>query len=163
MHCIDPSCESNRDRNTVGSCPKCNKDLRVIFSRAGKRFLGCSGYPDCKQTYPLPQYGQFAATGEKCEACGAPMLQIWMRGQSWKSCVDMECPSKKKNGETKPKKAAVKKTVVKKATKSKKPSEGEGPATTAKKAKASTAKKATKKAPAKRASAKKPEAAPPTS
>ena len=52
VHCLDPSCESNRERNTVGACPKCGKDLRVIFSRNGKRFLGCSGYPDCKQTYP---------------------------------------------------------------------------------------------------------------
>ena len=151
VHCIDPTCESNRERNTVGSCPKCGKDLRIIFSRAGKRFLGCSGYPDCKQTYPLPQYGQFAATGEKCDACGAPMLQIWMRGQSWKSCVDMECPSKNKNGEAKPKKAPVKKAPAKK--KVAKGSAEEGSPAPAKKAKASAAKKVTKKAPAKKAKA----------
>ncbi len=161
VHCIDPACESNRERNTVGSCPQCGKDLRVIFSRAGKRFLGCSGYPDCKQTYPLPQYGQFAATGEKCEACGAPMLQIWMRGQSWKSCVDIECPSKKKAGEAKTKKAPAKKAVkrtVKKAVEG----EATGPAAKAsptKKAPAKAKKAAVKKAPAKKAAKK--EAAPP--
>ncbi|NLT38380.1 MAG: DNA topoisomerase I [Methanomassiliicoccus sp.] len=145
VHCIDPSCESNRERNTVGDCPKCGKDLRVIFSRAGKRFLGCSGYPECKQTYPLPQYGQFSATGEKCEACSAPMIQIWMRGQSWKSCVDMECPTKKKNGESKAQKAPAKKAPAKKAVKKKASSNVEGSPAADKKAKASPAKKATKK------------------
>ena len=151
VHCLDPSCESNRERNTVGACPKCGKDLRVIFSRNGKRFLGCSGYPDCKQTYPLPQYGQFAATGEKCETCGAPLLQIWMRGQTWKSCVDMDCPSKKKNGDDSKvakklsaKRAGGKKAPVKKSTAAKKATEGEA-----------APKKVVKKAPSKAKTAKK--------
>jgi DNA topoisomerase-1 len=119
VHCLDPACESNRERTTAGSCPKCGKDLRVIFSRAGKRFLGCSGYPDCKQTYPLPQYGKFAATGDKCEACGAPVLQLWMKGQTWKTCANMDCPSKKKdkNGEGAAAKKATKKAPTKKTTK----------------------------------------------
>jgi DNA topoisomerase-1 len=129
---------------TAGSCPHCGKDLRIIYSRAGKRFLGCSGYPDCKQTYPLPQYGKFAPTGDKCVSCGAPVLQIWMRGQSWKSCANMECPSKKKD--TKEKKeggAAVKKVAAKAVTKK----------TAAKKTQ--TKKAAPKKAPAKKAAVKK--------
>jgi DNA topoisomerase-1 len=139
VHCIDPDCETNRERTTAGSCPKCGKDLRVIYSRAGKRFLGCSGYPNCTQTYPLPQFGKFAPTGDKCPDCGAPILQIWMRGQSWRSCTDMDCPSKgkdKKEG-TKTKAAAKKKTTTKTAAKK---------ATTAKKpaAKRSTTKKAVK-------------------
>jgi len=127
VHCLDPACESNRERTTAGSCPQCGKDLRVIYSRAGKRFLGCSGYPDCKQTYPLPQLGKFSPTGEKCEACGAPVLQIWMRGQTWRSCANMDCPSKKKEGEAKAtvkkkaKKAPTKKAVVKKTTAKKVP------------------------------------------
>ncbi len=143
VHCLDPGCESNRERMTAGSCPHCGKDLRIIYSRAGKRFLGCSGYPDCKQTYPLPQYGKFAPTGDKCEGCGAPVLQIWMRGQTWKSCANMDCPTKKKEGEKKsaPKKAA-KKAPARKAAPKKTGAEEEP-------AKA-------KKAPAKKVAVKKP-------
>ena len=161
VHCLDPGCESNRERMTAGTCPKCEKDLRIIYSRAGKRFLGCSGYPDCKQTYPLPQYGKFAPTGDKCEGCGAPVLQIWMKGQSWKSCANMDCPTKKKEGDKAApkkgaKKAPAKKTAVKKAPAKKAPAETavveEGPA----KVKKAPAKKAApKKAVAKKAPAKK--------
>ncbi|HOL08300.1 MAG TPA: DNA topoisomerase, partial [Methanomassiliicoccaceae archaeon] len=53
QQCLDPDCETNRERNIVGPCPKCGKDLRIIYSKAGKRFVGCSGYPECTQTYPL--------------------------------------------------------------------------------------------------------------
>ncbi len=109
VQCLDPGCESNRERTVAGTCPKCGKDLRVLYSRAGKRFLGCSGYPECKQTYPLPQLGTFTATGDMCEQCGAPILQIWMRGQSWKSCADMDCPSKGTDKKESKKKAAPKK------------------------------------------------------
>jgi DNA topoisomerase-1 len=125
VQCIDPDCESNRERTTAGTCPKCGKDLRVIYSRAGKRFLGCSGYPECDQTYPLPQYGKFAPTGEKCPDCGAPVLQIWMRGQSWRSCANMECKSKGKKA--KAEKGAAAKTAAKKKAPAKKAA-AKGPA-----------------------------------
>ncbi len=171
VQCIDPDCESNKEINTVGPCPKCGKDLRVIYSRAGKRFMGCSGYPDCTQTYPLPQGGRFFATGDNCPECGAPVLQISMRGRSWQSCADLNCPSRPANKKTaagkaakKPaaKKAATKKTTAKKATSkaaAKKVdadgAEAEKPAAKRAASKKPAAKKSTaKKAPAKGASAK---------
>ena len=141
VQCLDPDCESNLERTVVGPCPKCGKDLRIIYSRAGKRFMGCSGYPDCTQTYPLPQAGRFFATGDKCPECGAPILQISMRGRSWQSCADMNCPTRaSKNSEAKTKTAA-KKTAAKKGTVKK---------ATAKKT--ATKKAATKKSTAKKAS-----------
>jgi DNA topoisomerase-1 len=146
VHCLDNACESNRERTTAGTCPQCGKDLRILYSRAGKRFLGCSGYPDCKKTYPLPQFGKFTATGEKCEHCGAPILQIWMRGQTWKTCADMDCPAKAKDkkagGKDDNKVAGKKKAPVRKATK-KVPEGGQKKAV-----KKATPKKATKTKPA---------------
>lgn len=133
VHCLDPECTSNRERTAMGDCPKCGKELRLIYSKAGKRFLGCSGYPDCDQTYPLPQLGQLSGTGEKCEACGAPQMLIRSRGRSWKFCANMECstkkdskkPAAKAGGKKTPakkagaKKTATRKTAAKKTTKEK--------------------------------------------
>jgi hypothetical protein len=33
-------------------CPLCGGVLRVRHGRGGHRFLGCSGYPDCRYTQP---------------------------------------------------------------------------------------------------------------
>ena len=48
--------EGITDDRILGECPKCGKNrIRVIRSKATKkRFVGCEGYPDCDQTYPLP-------------------------------------------------------------------------------------------------------------
>lgn len=91
--CIDPNCESNTKRSDLGICPKCGKGtMRVIYSRAGKRFAGCSSWPDCNQTYPLPPRGTIDATGEPCPECGAPMISM---GKNVR-CINIECPSRPK-------------------------------------------------------------------
>jgi DNA topoisomerase-1 len=118
MQCIDPDCASNKGKESVGDCPVCAKELRILYSRAGKRFIGCSGYPECKRTYPLPQYGMLEFLGEKCTECGAPVLRVKGRG-GWQFCANMDCPTSKrakttKEGEEGPApKKAVKKTVKK--------------------------------------------------
>jgi DNA topoisomerase-1 len=58
-------------------CPQCNKPLVVRFSKAGK-FLGCSGYPECK--YIKPREGEAGreapvVTDQPCPTCGKPMIQ----------------------------------------------------------------------------------------
>ena len=75
-------------------------NLRLLYSRAGKRFLGCIGYPKCTRTYPLPQLGALRTTGEVCEECKAPIMLIINRGRPWKFCVNMDCPAKKKKLKT---------------------------------------------------------------
>ncbi|HOO03839.1 MAG TPA: DNA topoisomerase I [Methanomassiliicoccales archaeon] len=97
MQCIDPDCASNQGREAVGACPECGKELRVLYSRAGKRFIGCSGYPECKRTYPLPQFGTLEFLGEACPECGAPVLRVKGKG-GWRFCANMECPTSKKAG-----------------------------------------------------------------
>lgn len=51
------------DEATEVTCPTCGRPMVVRMSRYG-RFLGCSGYPDCKTTRPL------GATGIPCPLCG---------------------------------------------------------------------------------------------
>ena len=55
--CADPKCIFNTEKENMGKCPSDSGNLVVRQSRYGKRFLGCSNYPDCTVTYPLPQMG----------------------------------------------------------------------------------------------------------
>ncbi len=84
-------------QNTIGPCPKCGKPLMVRVSKKGKRFVGCTGYPDCKNTYSLPQQGGLTMTTKLCDACASPIVQVRMKGRrSWDLCINPECPKKKK-------------------------------------------------------------------
>ncbi|MCL4330429.1 MAG: DNA topoisomerase I [Candidatus Thermoplasmatota archaeon] len=99
IRCPDPKCSFNTDRNEVGKCPSDGGQLVIRQSRNGKRFLGCSHYPDCHVTYPLPQMGNVKPTGETCSFCGSPILSI-LRGKSrWVFCPKMDCEfNKRKKG-----------------------------------------------------------------
>jgi len=99
--CIDPSCEFNKRKDNFGSCPSDGGNLVVRQSRYGKRFLGCSNYPDCTVTYPLPQMGLLSATGEKCEHCGSPLIVATRSRRKWKFCPKMDCEFNKKKTDKK--------------------------------------------------------------
>lgn len=68
------------------TCPKCGKKLQVRISHAG-RFLGCSGYPECRYTLDLSDPGNPReledeyAEGEICDKCGGRM-KIIRRGRN---------------------------------------------------------------------------------
>ncbi|MDI6693181.1 MAG: DNA topoisomerase I [Anaerosomatales bacterium] len=78
----------------VGSCPKCGKDLVVRSSPKTKgQFAGCTGYPECDVTYPLPA-GKIEPVEEPCEVCGAPKVKvIQARRKPEVRCIDPACPS----------------------------------------------------------------------
>ncbi len=73
----------------VGVCPACKGELRIIRSHMTKKhFVGCSGYPKCRQSYPLPQRGYITASDEKCEKCGLNIVLIkQFKRRPWKLCV----------------------------------------------------------------------------
>ncbi len=73
-------------QNFFGKCPNCGSDLVLRKSRNGKRFIGCSNYPKCTTTYPLPQKGIVFFEDEYCK-CGAPKITIIYKGKKWKKCV----------------------------------------------------------------------------
>jgi DNA topoisomerase-1 len=90
--------EASRKQNTIGTCPKCGKDLIIRMSRRGKRFVGCTGYPKCKNTYPLPQRGSIKKTEKTCDSCQTPVIQVKTRGKKpWEFCLDPECSTKENN------------------------------------------------------------------
>ncbi|MDR2192578.1 MAG: type I DNA topoisomerase [Endomicrobium sp.] len=71
-------------------CPKCGKPLVIRESRNG-RFLGCSGYPECKTTIPLGKDGKPVPEPEetdmKCDKCGSPLIKkVGFKGKSYLAC-----------------------------------------------------------------------------
>ncbi|MGC9307737.1 MAG: DNA topoisomerase I [Thermoplasmatota archaeon] len=80
----------------MGKCTKCGGNLMLIRSRRGKRFIGCENYPDCTNSYPLPQKGRVLFDDEYCQECGAPLVTTIYKGK-WKKCVNMDCPSNQKD------------------------------------------------------------------
>ncbi|MBO4763607.1 MAG: DNA topoisomerase I [Candidatus Methanomethylophilaceae archaeon] len=128
IQCIDPRCPSNVEKNDLGPCPTCGKGrIRVMFSKQGKRFAGCSEWPACTQTYPLRPRGTIVSAKKPCELCKAPMIVLG----SMEECINTDCPGRKKSSRAKKdsdgeekavaKPAAKKPAVRKKAVKKKEP------------------------------------------
>ncbi len=139
--------EGITDDRILGDCPKCGTNrIRVIRSKATKkRFVGCEGYPDCDQTYPLPQRGDIIGTGEICPQCGSPKIKVLGGRRPWVLCLDPYCPTKADYREKKAARAS-------KAEAAEKAAEGTAEKVTTVK-KASVAKKTTVKKPAARKAA----------
>jgi len=84
----------------LGKCVKCGGDLRAIRSRMGKQFVGCSGYPECKATYPLPQEAKIMPLGKACEKCGTPLVRVIRKAKKpFEMCIDPMCETKKNWGQ----------------------------------------------------------------
>lgn len=78
----------------IADC-ECGGTLYMMRSREGKRFVGCSNFPKCRITYPLPPYGRIESKGERCERCGAPVIAVHSKGRrTWVVCLNLNCPSK---------------------------------------------------------------------
>jgi DNA topoisomerase-1 len=77
----------NRDK-IVGKCPECGKDLVVRKTKDKRRFIGCTGYPDCNFTLPLPQKGTLYITAKECEKHGIKKIKIKTKKGYW----DIGCP-----------------------------------------------------------------------
>jgi len=83
-------------QDTVGKCPLCGKNMVVRFSKNRKRFVGCTGFPDCKNTYPLPQKGYINSTQKTCDMCNAPIVRVKAKDKkAWELCVNPNCSFKK--------------------------------------------------------------------
>jgi len=116
-YCVASDCPSVREKNFIGRCDKCGTgELTIRHGNYGKRFVGCSSYPACNNSYPLPQRGLIVPTEERCKACGHPVIKVISRGRPpWVLCLNMQCPAK----EAKRKKAAKPKVRAKRASRKK--------------------------------------------
>jgi DNA topoisomerase I len=98
-----PECKNTRDLKqtsegtlavaetiTQHMCDKCGKPLAEKRGRFGP-FLGCTGYPECKNIVKLDRSGQPKAppqiTDEQCPECGKPMALKQGRYGPFLSCT----------------------------------------------------------------------------
>ncbi|GJQ59447.1 MAG: type I DNA topoisomerase [Candidatus Scalindua sp. AMX11] len=80
------------------SCQLCNKPMVTRWSRIGK-FLGCSGFPDCKNTIAIDENGEPVKqekSGQLCEKCGKEMVVKFSRNAKFLACSGYpECKNTK--------------------------------------------------------------------
>ncbi|MFA6571351.1 MAG: type I DNA topoisomerase, partial [Bacteroidota bacterium] len=77
----------------VIACELCGSEMIIRVSRRG-RFLGCSNYPECKNTKPLPKDNKpekaepQIAEGIVCDICGKPMYIRESKFGKFYGCID---------------------------------------------------------------------------
>jgi DNA topoisomerase I len=134
LYCINPECVEHHKAFRIGVCPNCGSPLHIRYSFAGKRFVGCSGYPNCRVTYPLPQRGKLEKDQPPCPVCRAPVVTAIEAGRPpWTLCINPECPTRAKD-KTKPTPSSAR---AAKGRRTKKSTAPEGAPTPARPAKAS--------------------------
>ncbi len=108
LYCINPECAEHDKAFRIGTCPASGHPLQIRYSFAGKRFVGCSGYPACRVTFPLPQRGKLEKDHPPCPTCGAPVVTAIEAGRPpWTLCINPACPTREKKA-TKAKEGAKK-------------------------------------------------------
>ena len=116
LYCINPECAEHHKAFRIGVCPSCGSPLHIRYSFAGKRFVGCSGYPSCRVTYPLPQRGKLEKDQPPCPVCRAPVVTAIEAGRPpWTLCINPECPTRSKEKAPEAKVASEASPIPKKA------------------------------------------------
>ncbi len=85
-------------KNYIGTCKACGHVLRIVQTEAG-RFVGCTGFPDCRNSYPLPKTGALTLLKTKeCKKEGAAVLKVGTKynwavgvGPCFKCEMEKEC------------------------------------------------------------------------
>ncbi len=82
--------------SSLGKCLKDGGMLVIKRSGTGKNFVGCSNWPNCDQTYPLPQGAMIVPTGKVCDLCHTPIVKVFRRGKRpFQMDLDPNCETKK--------------------------------------------------------------------
>jgi len=80
----DGSIQIAKEETIDRTCPQCGKPMQIRFGRFGK-FVGCTGYPECRAVQPLklPE-----PIGVKCPDCGVGDVvgKFSRRGKLFYSC-----------------------------------------------------------------------------
>jgi DNA topoisomerase-1 len=84
-----------REDAVIAQCFACKQgDLRIMHGRTGKRFVGCSNYPKCQTSFPLPQKGKIFTIDKTCPECSKPMVKVLHGRRAFEMCIDHNCKSK---------------------------------------------------------------------
>jgi len=92
----------------IGDCPECGEDsattessraeggetaeeggeLAIKTLQSGSRLVGCTRYPDCEYSLPLPRRGEIEVTDEYCDEHDLPELVVHSGDEPW----ELGCP-----------------------------------------------------------------------
>lgn len=84
-----PECKNTKPivKTIDVKCPSCGKDIIAKRSRTGRIFYGCSGYPDCQQSF------WNRPVDKKCPECGSLLVEKKSKGANL-ACSNQECSYK---------------------------------------------------------------------
>ncbi|AKH97148.1 DNA topoisomerase I [Halanaeroarchaeum sulfurireducens] len=89
--CKAEEADDEEDR-IIGPCPECHDEhggeLAIKRLRNGNRLVGCTRYPDCEYSLPLPRRGEIEITDEYCEEHDLPELVVHDGDEPW----ELGCP-----------------------------------------------------------------------
>ena len=89
--CKADEADEEEDR-VIGACPECGEthggELAIKRVRSGSRLVGCTRYPDCDYSLPLPRRGDIEVTDELCEEHDLPELVVHNGDEPW----ELGCP-----------------------------------------------------------------------
>ncbi|MXR51459.1 DNA topoisomerase I [Halovenus sp. WSH3] len=89
--CAAAEADESEDR-VIGACPECGDEhdgeLAIKQLRSGSRLVGCTRYPDCEYSLPLPRRGDIEVTDEYCDEHGLPELHVHDGDDPW----ELGCP-----------------------------------------------------------------------
>jgi len=91
-----PQCKADeadeQEDEVIGACPECGAEkggeLAIKQLRSGSRLVGCTRYPDCDYSLPLPRRGEIEVTDETCEEHDLPHLVVHSGDEPW----ELGCP-----------------------------------------------------------------------
>ncbi|HTW40019.1 MAG TPA: DNA topoisomerase I [Thermoplasmata archaeon] len=122
LYCVNPDCPEHHKAFRIGTCPNCKNPLEIRYSFRGNRFVGCTGYPECRVSYPLPQRGKLDRDHPPCPECGAPVVTAIEAGRPpWTLCINPECPTRKQEAAARAERKAAREAAAKEKAKAKKP------------------------------------------
>src|SRR5699024_3117860 len=89
--CAAEEADAEADR-VIGTCPECGAEaggeLAIKTLRTGSRLVGCTRYPDCEYSLPLPRRGEIEITDEYCDEHDLPGLVVHSGDEPW----ELGCP-----------------------------------------------------------------------
>ncbi|MFB6353148.1 MAG: DNA topoisomerase, partial [Halobacteriales archaeon] len=89
--CQADAADEEADR-VIGDCPECGEteggELAIKRVRSGSRLVGCTRYPDCDYSLPLPRRGDIEVTDDVCAEHDLPELVVHSGDEPW----ELGCP-----------------------------------------------------------------------
>ena len=94
-----PRCQAEAadesEDEVIGECPECGSEeggeLAIKHLRSGSRLVGCTRYPDCDYSLPLPRRGDIVVQAETCDEHDLPHIHI-VDGEDDDDPWELGCP-----------------------------------------------------------------------